>query len=112
MKNRFVTILENDDWIIDYDKKLDRYRVSYFEDFNFVDDVCFNAYEDKEVSECKSSSLSEAVDKMCKISDEEIKEIVTDINNMTSEEREMFLENVIEIFKDSIRMTNGWYIEG
>jgi hypothetical protein len=48
MKNRFVTILENDDWIIDYDKELDRYRVSYFEDSHFVDDVCFDAYEEKE----------------------------------------------------------------
>lgn len=107
-----VTISYTDDWIVDYDKSRGMYRVSYFQDNHFVDEHWFGAYEEKEVAECTSSSLSEAVDKMCKISDEEIKEITTEINNMTSEEREMFWENVIEIFKDSIRMTNGWYTEG
>lgn len=97
----------SDDWIVDYDKSRGMYRVSYFQDNHFVDECWFDAYEDKEVSECTTSSLSEVVDKMCKISDEEIKEITTEINNMTSEEREMFLENVIEILKDSIRVTNG-----
>ena len=110
--DRFVRILESDDWIIDYDKDKRKYRVSYFEGFHFVDEIWFDAYEEKEVDERTSSFLSEAVDKMCKISDEEIKETMTEINNMTSEEREMFWENVIEIFKDSIRMTNGWYTEG
>lgn len=107
-----VTISYTDDWVIDYDKSRGMYRVSYFQDNHFVDEHWFDAYEEKEVAEHASSSLSEAVDKMCKISDEEIKETMTEINNMTSEEREMFWENVIEIFKDSIRMTNGWCTEG
>lgn len=107
-----VTISYTDDWVVDYDKSRGMYRVSYFQDNHFVDEHWFDAYEEKEVDERTSSFLSEAVDKMCKISDEEIKETMTEINNMTSEEREMFWENVIEIFKDSIRMTNGWYTEG
>lgn len=47
--DRFVRILESDDWIIDYDKEKRKYRVSYFEDFHFVDEIWFDAYEDKEV---------------------------------------------------------------
>lgn len=106
---KFVKILESDDWVIDYCKETNRYRVSYFEDNHFVDDILFDAYEEKEIHECTSSSLSEIVEKMYKISDEEIKETTTEINNMTSEEQETFWENVIEIFKNSIRMANGWY---
>lgn len=47
--DRFIRILESNDWIIDYDKEKKKYRVSYFEDFHFVDEIWFNAYEDKEV---------------------------------------------------------------
>ena len=39
------TILETDNFIIDYDKTNAKYRVSYFEDNHFVDDVVFDAYE-------------------------------------------------------------------
>lgn len=49
LKNKFVRILESDDWIIDYCKETNRYRVSYFEDNHFVDDILFDAYEEKEI---------------------------------------------------------------
>lgn len=48
-ENKFVRILESDDWIVDYDKEKNKYRVSYFEDFHFVDEIWFDAYENKEV---------------------------------------------------------------
>ena len=56
--DRFVRILESDDWIIDYDKEKRKYRVSYFEDFHFVDEIWFDAYEDKEVGITESSEMS------------------------------------------------------
>lgn len=49
--DKFVRILESDDWIVDYDKEFDRYRVSYFEDNHFVDECWFYAYEEKEVDD-------------------------------------------------------------
>lgn len=39
------TIAQTEDFIIDYDKTRAMYRVSYFEDNHFVDDVMFDAYE-------------------------------------------------------------------
>ena len=44
-EDRFVRILESDDWIIAYDKEKKKYRVSYFEDFHFCDEIWFDAYE-------------------------------------------------------------------
>ena len=37
------TILETDNFIVDYDKTNAKYRVSYFEDNHFVDDCEFTA---------------------------------------------------------------------
>lgn len=48
-EDKFVRILEANDWIIDYDKENKRYRVSYFEDCHFVDECWFDDYEEKEV---------------------------------------------------------------
>ena len=48
-EDKFVRILESDDWIIDYDREKRKYRVSYFEDFHFVDEIWFDTYEDREV---------------------------------------------------------------
>ena len=45
-KNKmYIRILENDDWVVDYDIENNKYRVSYFEDSHFVDEVWFDAYE-------------------------------------------------------------------
>ena len=56
--NRFVRILESDDWIIDYDKEKKKYRVSYFEDFHFCDEIWFDAYEEKEVEVTEQNEMS------------------------------------------------------
>ena len=45
-EERFIRILEKDEWVIDYDREKKKYRVSYFEDNHFVDDILFDAYED------------------------------------------------------------------
>ena len=46
--DRFIRILENEDWIVDYDKLNNKYRVAMFVNLNFVDEVWFDAYEEKE----------------------------------------------------------------
>lgn len=46
---RFTRILETDDWVIDYDKVNNKYRVAYFVGYNFVDEIWFDAYEEKEI---------------------------------------------------------------
>lgn len=38
----YIRILENDDWIVEYDIENNIYRVSYFQDNHFVDEVLFN----------------------------------------------------------------------
>ena len=45
---KLIRILENENWIIDYDKDSKRYRASYFEDNHFVDECWFHTYEDNE----------------------------------------------------------------
>ena len=45
-----IKILDTDDWVIEYDAENNRYRVSYFQDNHFVDEVLFDAYEVKAVS--------------------------------------------------------------
>ena len=47
----YTRILENDDWIVEYDAENHRYRVSYFQDNHFVDDVLFDTGEWIPVSE-------------------------------------------------------------
>ena len=49
--NKLIRISESNDWIVDYDREHDMYRVSYFEDNQFVDEHWFDAYEDKEVDD-------------------------------------------------------------
>ena len=41
----YIRILENDDWIVEYDAENNRYRVSYFQDCHFVDNVLFDTNE-------------------------------------------------------------------
>ena len=49
--SKLIRIFENDDFIIDYDKENNRYRVTYFEYGHFKEDCWFDAYEDKEVDD-------------------------------------------------------------
>ena len=41
----YTRILETDDWIIEYDAENNQYRVSYFQDYHFVDEILFDAYK-------------------------------------------------------------------
>lgn len=47
--SNLVRILEKDEWTVDYDEENKRYRVSYFEEFHFCDEIWFDAYAYKEV---------------------------------------------------------------
>ena len=71
-EDKFVRILETDDWVVDYDKEKRKYRVSYFEDFHFVDEIWFDAYEDKEIPigfpECSVGDVVYYNDCKCKVS--------------------------------------------
>lgn len=40
----WITLKETPDWIIDYDVKKNRYRISYFEGGHFKDEVIFVGY--------------------------------------------------------------------
>ena len=43
----YIRILENDDWIVEYDAERNQYRVSYFQDYHFVDEILFDAYKEE-----------------------------------------------------------------
>lgn len=51
MTRQFIRILENDDFVVDYDKWNNQYRVSYFEDYHFKEECYFDAYELKALPE-------------------------------------------------------------
>ena len=42
--SKWIKIKETYDWIIDYNPDTGEYRVSYFEDGHFVDEVFFDEY--------------------------------------------------------------------
>ena len=46
-KKMYIRILENDDWVVEYDAENNQYRVSYFQDYHFVDEVWFDAYKEE-----------------------------------------------------------------
>ena len=39
----YIRILETDDWIVEYNIENNKYRVGYFQDNHFVDEVLFDA---------------------------------------------------------------------
>lgn len=41
-----IRILESDDFVVDYDKSRDMYRVSFFGDGHFKDECWFDAYKE------------------------------------------------------------------
>lgn len=87
--SKLIEILDKDEWTVQYDKENNRYRVSYFEEFHFCDEIWFDAYEDKEIrsdfpncfigdivwytfyrkepDKCKISMLQQKADKSWKI---------------------------------------------
>ena len=40
----YIRIFENNDWIVEYDIQHNQYRVGYFQDYHFIDEVLFDAY--------------------------------------------------------------------
>ena len=76
---KFTRIYENDNFIVDYDTKRKLYRVSYFENGHFKDEIWFDAYEEKEAS--MSEALNDYALKNytlleCNLSEEELDEII------------------------------------
>lgn len=71
--DRFVRILENEDWVVDYDKLNNKYRAAMFVNLNFVDEVWFDAYKEKAcLVRCKDCALkhySESGNLWCDIFD-------------------------------------------
>ena len=87
--SKLIEILNKDEWNVQYDKENNRYRVSYFEEFHFCDEIWFDAYKDKEIrsdfpnchvgdvvwytyyrtepEKCKISMLQQKADKSWKI---------------------------------------------
>ena len=51
MSNKWYVIIENDSFIIEYNKETNTYRVSYFEDNHFKDEICFRGYKELEAPE-------------------------------------------------------------
>lgn len=44
----YIRILDTDDWVVEYDAENNQYRVGYFQDNHFVDEVLFDAYKEEE----------------------------------------------------------------
>ena len=41
----YTRILETDDWVVEYDAENNQYRVGYFQDNHFVDEILFDGGE-------------------------------------------------------------------
>jgi hypothetical protein len=78
--DRFTRILETDDWVVDYDKVDNRYRVAYFVGLNFIDEVWFDGYKDKEAS--LSEELKNYALVKCNLSEEKLEEIIDKWNSI------------------------------
>lgn len=47
IKSNYVTLLETDDWVVEFDTVSGQYRVSYFENGHWVDECKFPAYNEE-----------------------------------------------------------------
>lgn len=47
--DNLIRISETDDWTVDYDRERGMYRVSYFQDYMYIDEHWFDAYEEREL---------------------------------------------------------------
>lgn len=74
----YIRILENDDWIVEYDIENNTYRVGYFQDNHFVDEIWFDAGEWIPVSERLPED--EQVVMVCKNDDICIRRYIYDVN--------------------------------
>lgn len=48
MSNKWIKIIENDSFIVEYNKETNTYRVSYFEDNHFKDEILFKGEVESE----------------------------------------------------------------
>ena len=61
----YIRIFENDDWIVEYDIQNNQYRVGYFQDYHFVDEVLFDGVDrSKSVRNKKCEHEKEASDEL------------------------------------------------
>ena len=44
----YIRILDIDDWVVEYDIENNQYRVSYFQDNHFVDEILFDGVDRSE----------------------------------------------------------------
>lgn len=44
-----IRIKDTENFVVEYDKSMDMYRVSYFEDNHFVDEICFSNAQTKKI---------------------------------------------------------------
>lgn len=59
--SNLIRILEDKDWIVDYDKERSIYRVSYFQDNHFRDEYWFHEYSEHiELNGVPIKTLSDA----------------------------------------------------
>ena len=77
-----VRIQEDDNSIVEYDRIRGMYRVSFFEDGHFQDEVWFDAYEEKELAytDVLANRVEEKMEYMCGCRNciENVKMIITD----------------------------------
>lgn len=73
-----INIVDTDNWTIDYDKETNQYRVNYFEEFHFTDEIWFDGYTDDgnrtetlPLKDNKSTKLNERIFQRKLLKDEE-----------------------------------------
>lgn len=49
--SKWIKIIENDSFIVEFNKATNTYRVSYFEDCHFKDEICFKGHKELEQKE-------------------------------------------------------------
>lgn len=55
--SKWIKIIENDSFIVEFNEATDTYRISYFEDCHFKDEVCFRGYKKLEQKEEVSEKI-------------------------------------------------------
>lgn len=80
-----IKVLENDDWIVEYDTENRKYRVSYFEDYHWKDECWFER---------------------CVLDGKEIS-----YHNMTVKDMEEYKKNAVDILKKNSQYATAKAVE-
>ena len=86
-----IRILETDDLVIDYDKADNRYRVSFFEDNHFVDEIWFDNADNR---------VNEIVDELELLKDVFKNGLSKKGKALDSKGVELFMNRIIDWIKD------------